>query len=146
VTAKWLQLVVLGMRSFIGDMSLTGSSTLCYRSATVAALTQVVAMRISIARFTKVTPPEVLARMRAACVTKDVMTKKTMDEDKEVKDPFAAEANCRMERCRPVLGCGCLEANASSRCHQTWFSCGEQGVHQRCNDDTHPHTRVVARG
>jgi CRP-like cAMP-binding protein len=75
-----VQLVLLGIGSIIGDMSLTQTSQGARRSATVVVLTPVVTMLITIARFVRVVPPHVLESLRIAAEQKERLTQKHLQE------------------------------------------------------------------
>lgn len=85
-----LQLVVLGAGSFIGDMTVISDKSGALRKATVAALTPLTALRITNARFRRIVSLEVLERMRAVAAEKDVLTKHTIAEEKEVRAVLTA--------------------------------------------------------
>ena len=78
-----MQLVALAAGSCIGDMTVVADAG-AVRSATVAAMTQVMALHITNARFRRIVPPDVLQRMRTVATKKDVLTKNALAEDHEV--------------------------------------------------------------
>lgn len=79
-----MQLVVLGAGSFVGDMTFIRGTAATTRTATVAAMTPVTALRVSNAYFRRVVSSDVLARMKAETEVKDKLTEKTIADDQQV--------------------------------------------------------------
>jgi CRP-like cAMP-binding protein len=74
-----MQLVLVGAGAFIGDMTLLNASST--RSASVMALTEVYALRVSNALFLRIVPQSTLDRMRDVVEQKEIITRQHMQDD-----------------------------------------------------------------